>query len=767
MGGILQSEPDFFQIPDRRVPAYHLLEVLGLAADPIRGVTEINRFEIADPAQDNHASVIRVQSDGSTPLEGSLSILSHELGSTDTFDLLVNSQGRLIAIFPVLPENWRTEASHKDYRYLDLRPYYLERFSEPAIQEQIEWLRSEIERDEPWFEAYQRWAQPGQVILPTVVRPLLYFHAKESLGVTVKTLLPKPILEPLQESPEAMLSVLFPFVYNPDAAFNQRADAAYHQKILSHASGEAMPPWLGERLPLRPGASVLVGGSGNGLDSWLAWLVTRNTIDAFDVNPFAVANTRAVGGIASFSVNAVVSDNLEDAEGHEVFPGKRYDVFLWNMPLYTKSGGEQATNGVVFFRQRFDGDRDGKALIRMAAALPRRLNPGGAAMLWNMPFGPEQDEVWTLLRENSGLGVEKVVVPNAAATGQTALYIVRAPQNPLWHWLKTNAQQPDELSRMGKKIGKSLRFLHEDRQRAGPLDAWAVEPTGIGMVPDSARAPRPLKSGEAGEEEKFADRLAALRFLSPYEPARQAFMEAYPAVNVQTIAYASMEYLTEASMPRGGATRPFLSDEDASWLGRMKVDLFELGKFVPTQQKPGFYLPSDLKRVMERLKLLPQREGLRLLDLGSGTGEVLWVAAHLGFWAQGFELSSELFRESLRRLKQFEETLRIPSGRVNIRNTDFRDAPFDTFDVIHYFSHGADRNAVAGMVEKILAELKPGASLMVSGVNVRTRIDYEIELLPLLLTDQLVFRSYSDLAMWVFTRVRQPSDSHRQIRAAA
>jgi SAM-dependent methyltransferase len=125
----------------------------------------------------------------------------------------------------------------------------------------------------------------------------------------------------------------------------------------------------------------------------------------------------------------------------------------------------------------------------------------------------------------------------------------------------------------------------------------------------------------------------------------------------------------------------------------------EKGLFYPSLL--GDYLPAFTAEV---------RPGRRFLDLGSGDGRVVFLAAVLGADATGIEYDHPLHDialEARRRLRRI-----VPAGRVTLRQGDFFEEDVSRYDVIFYFGDGTylqDR-----MLAKLGREMRPGATLLLA-----------------------------------------------------
>ncbi|MDE2290563.1 MAG: methyltransferase domain-containing protein, partial [Elusimicrobia bacterium] len=163
-------------------------------------------------------------------------------------------------------------------------------------------------------------------------------------------------LEPPCRGRGALLIPLFPTVFAP----GQPGDAVYYDYILE-GSG------------LRKGDKVLVVGPGSGADAWAAWLRTGALVYAVDVNPLAVANTRATAQLAGFPVDAVQGD-ISRMDLPEGFSG--FDCVLWNMPFVNLR-----PNANPYARYEFHDGDDGRVLAGFLKRLPALLKKGGKAVI--------------------------------------------------------------------------------------------------------------------------------------------------------------------------------------------------------------------------------------------------------------------------------------------------------------------------------------------------------------------------------------------------
>jgi release factor glutamine methyltransferase len=126
-------------------------------------------------------------------------------------------------------------------------------------------------------------------------------------------------------------------------------------------------------LPLAPGIDFLEIGAGTGAIAVLAALGGAARVVATDINPDAVANTRA--NIDRHGLGGV----MEAREG-DVFdpirPGERFDLVFWNIPFAFVEPGTAVTP-----LQRSTLDPGYASMRRYITEGPRHLKPGGLLTL--------------------------------------------------------------------------------------------------------------------------------------------------------------------------------------------------------------------------------------------------------------------------------------------------------------------------------------------------------------------------------------------------
>ena len=167
-------------------------------------------------------------------------------------------------------------------------------------------------------------------------------------------------LASLTNADKEILIPIFPTVYEP-----KMVDKIYYDAILE--SG------------IKPGDKVLVIGTGSGADAWVAWLKSSAPVYVVEINPMAIANTRAVARLGNFQIKPIVGD-ITKVDLPDDF--KDFDFVLWNMPFIWKKERLEPFNGKIENNTFYDGD-DGTILKNFLALLPSLLKKDGTAILLN------------------------------------------------------------------------------------------------------------------------------------------------------------------------------------------------------------------------------------------------------------------------------------------------------------------------------------------------------------------------------------------------
>jgi SAM-dependent methyltransferase len=165
------------------------------------------------------------------------------------------------------------------------------------------------------------------------------WHMKPTLDVAVKT-----CMEALGEVPDIPL---FPSVYS------------YNNPYVENLLEVGLPELSASR-------RVLVLGSGSGLDAACIAMKYKVAVDATDINPIAIANTKVAArrcGVEHL-VRCYVSDAFDNI--HE-----KFDTIFFEAPL--------ATEEIKTDANRYDVE--GKVLHRVLSGLPDHLLPGGRMYL--------------------------------------------------------------------------------------------------------------------------------------------------------------------------------------------------------------------------------------------------------------------------------------------------------------------------------------------------------------------------------------------------
>jgi hypothetical protein len=121
----------------------------------------------------------------------------------------------------------------------------------------------------------------------------------------------------------------------------------------------------------------------------------------------------------------------------------------------------------------------------------------------------------------------------------------------------------------------------------------------------------------------------------------------------------------------------------------------------------GIFYPSLLEELLPAFEAYV-RPGTRFLDLGSGDGRVVFMAAWLGADATGIEYDPQIFAASERAGVALREI--APPDRVHLIEGDFFGSRWSGFDVIFFFGYGTFERERLG--RKLLEEMDPDARLI-------------------------------------------------------
>ena len=136
----------------------------------------------------------------------------------------------------------------------------------------------------------------------------------------------------------------------------------------------------------------------------------------------------------------------------------------------------------------------------------------------------------------------------------------------------------------------------------------------------------------------------------------------------------------------------------------------QMKAFVETERREkGLFYPTSLDDTLDAFES-EVRPGLRLLDLGSGDGRVVFLSALLGADATGVEWETSLHRIALDARDRLSDL--VPKKRAHLKAGDFLREDFSQYDLLFYFESGTfDAGA---MFAKIRRELRPGARLLIA-----------------------------------------------------
>ncbi|MDD5302054.1 MAG: hypothetical protein PHS14_03010 [Elusimicrobia bacterium] len=407
-----------------KTPAYELLGALDLLHVAPREGLRVEP-KIARP---DGSSVVRIELDAKAPPEPfsarGLSILQVEMAnvkliSLQSFDLLYNGGGRLIAVFPVFPDDAAGKKPLKweeiQPKFFDLSPYYLEvpRSGDPGELERWTAFAPGFKKDQAAIQAFAEERHKALIAAyPNFLanRPPYRLHEVDAatgdwtshdfspmvfsqspvLGPGIGDMEPADFLRFFKESkPNRHRTVIptFPTVY---ALYNLTPAELEYLRLVS------------KKFDLPSDAKILVVGPGTGVDTWIASLRTKQPVVVIGINPLEVANTKAAARIAGFEVRALVGDNVADEKGNSRLPGERFDAVLWSMPAVWPEGFPE--KHAPSLSDVWDGDVGAIVLKRFARALPGLLKPDGHALLWNIPSVVDGRDIVAEILETADTG---------------------------------------------------------------------------------------------------------------------------------------------------------------------------------------------------------------------------------------------------------------------------------------------------------------------------------------------------------------------------
>lgn len=116
------------------------------------------------------------------------------------------------------------------------------------------------------------------------------------------------------------------------------------------------------------------------------------------------------------------------------------------------------------------------------------------------------------------------------------------------------------------------------------------------------------------------------------------------------------------------------------------------------------FLPTNRKQAKLMMELAGIKEGSVVIDLGSGAGRLLFLAAKKGARAIGYELNPFLvwWTRLMIKLKKLD-------GRVEVKCENLYNADFKNVDVVFAFLFN---NPMKKLENKLFSELHPGAKIV-------------------------------------------------------
>jgi protein-L-isoaspartate O-methyltransferase len=129
----------------------------------------------------------------------------------------------------------------------------------------------------------------------------------------------------------------------------------------------------------------------------------------------------------------------------------------------------------------------------------------------------------------------------------------------------------------------------------------------------------------------------------------------------------------------------------------------------------GIFLVSDIDEVNEIVNILPVGKDTKVCELGSGIGNVSALFAARGANVIGYEIDQKLVWVS----NNIAETLKgvIDPEKLNFERANFLSKDLSQYDIIFYYWNSLVLEFKDQLQDKLLKQLKPGALLVVFGVN--------------------------------------------------
>lgn len=134
-------------------------------------------------------------------------------------------------------------------------------------------------------------------------------------------------------------------------------------------------------------------------------------------------------------------------------------------------------------------------------------------------------------------------------------------------------------------------------------------------------------------------------------------------------------------------------------------------KYLTSEEKVarGLFYPSILEDLLPAFQATV-RPGSRVLDLGSGDGRVVFMAALLGARAEGVEFDRALHRLAIEARARLAD--RIDPARAVLRRGDFFAEDFSPYDILFYYGSGCRMEA--RLLDKLRREMNDSAVLILA-----------------------------------------------------
>ncbi|MBN1354400.1 MAG: HEAT repeat domain-containing protein, partial [Candidatus Omnitrophica bacterium] len=342
-----------------------------------------------------------------------IEILLNELGNFKHFDFLLDCKGRLIAIFPVVPD---TEKQEKEILYFDFSRFYVDKNLLGTFGERTRagWLdftaKSKLDRAavstyleyssihyytgnlraaEFWDYDWQTPFVGIEVNKKTGKINLTPFYPEDLFRNDLDPETTESFSRIFEEHPEyeRTIFVVFPTVYSPARYDKDMSSGKLLKARDDIASTEYMLREV-SKIRFAAGDAILDSATGTGYLLWIDWIATgkdkRLRYYGLDINPLAVACAKVNMEIAGTQVTVKQSDNIVSPEGKYTFSDTHFKLITSNSPLEVSMDFprtpklEELHDGVDYF-------------ARFSHGILNRLLADGVAYSWHSPTGQKGD----------------------------------------------------------------------------------------------------------------------------------------------------------------------------------------------------------------------------------------------------------------------------------------------------------------------------------------------------------------------------------------